>query len=85
MAGFAYTKSGNSKGAWACNWSALEAAASLDAEVRRNSTLPYVGQALLELAGTLGYFEQEETVRQRMVAYVGADWERKTAKNPVQL
>jgi hypothetical protein len=85
MAGFAHTKSGNPQGAWACNWSALEAAATLDAAVRQNSTLPYVGQALLELSGTLGYFEQEEVVRQRMVAYVGPDWEKKTAKNAVQL
>lgn len=85
MAGFAHAKSGNPRGAWACNWAALEEASALDADVRRNATLPYVGQALLELAGTLGYFEQEETVRQRMVAHVGADWEKKTAQNPVQL
>jgi hypothetical protein len=68
------------RSAWESLWEALEAGAQLDEATSANSTLPYVGQALLRLMPRLGEDEQEQKIRERLVELVGPDWEQKIVK-----
>ena len=63
---------------------ALAAATLLDEQLRHNSTLPYLGQALLELAYRVGYKEEYLKLEEKMDALAGPDWRSKvkTAKIP---
>ncbi len=69
---------------WRCGNRALDAAAKMEPDVRANSTLPFVGQALLRIAGR-GNREHVDQVRSRMQQLAGADWEKKleAASKPV--
>jgi hypothetical protein len=66
--------------AWSCGCAALESAKLLDEEMRLNTTVPYVGQAMLRITKHRQYRDQEQAVRQRMVELVGEDWEDKLEK-----
>jgi ATP phosphoribosyltransferase regulatory subunit HisZ len=69
--------------AWECNQNALDAGEQLDSTLRPNTTLPYVGQALLRLSPQLGKHEEDEPLRRRMAALCGADWEKRiSTKRP---
>ena len=61
--------------AWAAGLRAMQTAETLDAEARRASTLPYVGQSLLRLAAKPDYRHLGPDVDGRMRALVGDDWQ----------
>lgn len=77
MAGFCYQQLHDEQNAWHCYWQALEVAPQLDEKLRPNSTLPYVGQALLELAPKVEREEMILLIRDRMIFLVGDDWTEK--------
>jgi hypothetical protein len=64
---------------------ALAAAALLEEQVRVNSTLPYLGKALLDLAYQLGYKEAYLQLEDKLNALAGTGWQSKlkTAKAKV--
>jgi hypothetical protein len=66
--------------AWKCGYKALDAGALLEDKIRPNSTLPYVGQALMRLTGQRPYADKAKEVQQRMTALVGPEWEKKIAE-----
>lgn len=76
MAGACHEMNKSWKEAWACNQNALEAGGELDENLRPNTTLPYVGQALLRISPQLGYHEEDEKVRRRMTALCGEKWDQ---------
>jgi hypothetical protein len=47
----------------------------LDEDLRKSSTLPYVGQGLLQLVERGHVHARKEDVHSRLVELVGADWE----------
>lgn len=63
--------------AWDHYLSSLESAENLDEDIRKNSTLPFTGKALLSLVDRLGYLEKETGIREKMIEFVGEDWESK--------
>lgn len=78
MAGFCYQLIHDVQNAWDCYWEAQEIAPKLDEALRSNSTLPFVGQALLELAPKVEQEEMISLIRNRMEYLVGSDWAEKT-------
>lgn len=78
MAAYCYESVNNVQEAWRCGNAALDAGEKLDVEMRKNTTLPYVGQGLLRLIKKGKVFQDtEKKIRQRMNELVGADWEEK--------
>ena len=74
---------------WRCGCSALDVAEKLEPEMRKNSTLPHLGQAMLALVETKkGWFrgisaedrERAAWVRRRIAELAGPDWEQKLQK-----
>jgi hypothetical protein len=78
MAGYCHEHGHRMQHAWDCNCAALDAAEDLDEQIRANSTLPYVGQALIRLSETLGKHQQLPLIRQKMETWVGPNWETPT-------
>lgn len=60
--------------AWGSNIKALRVGQRLEEEPRRNSTLAYVGEALLRLARTPVYRGQERAVEEEMRKLLGPHW-----------
>lgn len=81
MAGYCYRQARELHKAWDAYWAALESAELLDEATRRNSTLPYIGQGLLEISLPTHHQREEVYIRQKIEAYVGADWEARI-RNP---
>lgn len=77
MAGFCYQQLDDVPNAWHSYWQALETAPQLDEKMRPNSTLPYIGQALLTLAPQVEREEMTDLIRERMIFLVGDDWREK--------
>lgn len=63
---------------------ALDVAGELAPEIRANSTLPYTGAALLRIHDyELGSKpKQRQEIEEKMVAWVGPDWQKRVSKNP---
>jgi len=63
---------------------ALDVAGELAPEIRANSTLPYTGAALLRIHDyELGSKpKQRQEIEEKMVAWVGPDWQKSVSKNP---
>lgn len=80
LAGLCEDMNGEQKEAWTCYSNALDAGSKLDDAVRPHSTLPYLGQAMIRLAEKRGSFQEEQTVRQKMVAWCGSDWQKIPSK-----
>lgn len=78
MAAYCYESADNVPEAWRCGNAALDAGEKLDDDMRKNTTLPYVGQGLLRLIKKEKVSgDAENKIRQRMNELVGADWEEK--------
>ncbi|HKX28910.1 MAG TPA: tetratricopeptide repeat protein [Blastocatellia bacterium] len=77
MAGYCYEQLQQPPRAWRSYRQALDSAEELDETTRRNSTLPYIGQGLLRLAGPSAESREAREVRARMVELVGPDWEER--------
>jgi len=77
MSAYCYECTKDYEQAWECNQLALTTSQSLEEKLRQNSTLPYVGQALLRLNVRLGDKDTENTIRQQMIALAGNNWEAK--------
>ena len=80
MASYCRQQAGQFEQAWTEGQKALDTGAILDDETRGNSTLPYVGQCLLQLIEDRHVEAGEKEIRQRMVELVGEDWEEKLAQ-----
>ena len=82
MQGFSLEKCSEWEAAFKIEKEALEAAALLDEPVRQNSSLPYLGQSLLELAYRVGYKEEYLQLEERLNTLAGPNWQNKlkTAK-----
>lgn len=81
MHGFCLEKSGDWVSAFEVEQEGLEAAANLEESIRNNSTLPYLGQSLLELAYRLGYKDQYAGIEEKMADLAGPDWQSKLPKS----
>lgn len=77
MAGFCYRMKKDISLTWARYWSAFEMAKELDEQTRKQSTLPYIGQGLLEVMIPSNNYDKESYIRRKLVEYVGEDWETK--------
>ena len=80
MAAYCRQQAGQYEQAWNEGHKALAAGELLDEETRTNSTLPYVGQGLLQLIEEKDDPRRADDVRRRMVELVGDDWEEKLAQ-----
>jgi hypothetical protein len=60
--------------AWNSLWQALDAAQEIDEPQRRQSTLPYVGRALLDLASERRGESQKQAIHAHMTALMGEEW-----------
>jgi tetratricopeptide (TPR) repeat protein len=80
MQGFSYQQMSKPYEAWDAYHLALNCAEQLDTMTLENSTFPYIGQALMDLAEKLGkkqdYFRIEETMK----SYIGEKWKDKILK-----
>ena len=79
MAAFCHEQDGQSQAAWDAGQQALDAALPLDADTRRETTLPYVGAGLLRLTEAEPYADERDDLQQRLDALMGVDWEQKLA------
>lgn len=61
--------------AWNFNEDALRTAENLQPEIRSNTTLPSIGEALFRLSTILKKEHEMERINQKMVEYVGEHWE----------
>jgi len=77
LAAFCHEQNRDNDSAWKFYFDALLSAEKLDPQIRANSTLPYVGKSLLRLAPKVKQQHEEAFVIDKMVAYVGEDWEEK--------
>lgn len=77
MAGFCYQTGRKHKQAWNAYWNALETATLLDPQTQAHSTIPYIGQGLLEVMHKSKNGDKERHIRNKMIEYVGEDWESK--------
>ncbi len=80
MAGYCYEASKQYEKAWECNQKALDVGLKLDKELRPNSTLPFVGQALLRLTRPLKLENAQLVIWQRMIELVGPEWDQQLPK-----
>ncbi|MGB3801301.1 MAG: hypothetical protein WA952_15905 [Lewinella sp.] len=85
LAAWCFNCAGAQEKAWQRNLDALNVAEDLSPELLRGSTLPYVGQALLELIDQLNRHDATSDIRHRMERLVGSDWEEliEKAQTPV--
>jgi tetratricopeptide (TPR) repeat protein len=77
MAGHCYQQLKDDKRAWDAYWNALETGPKLEKEIRPSSTLPFIGQELLTLAGKVKKMDLYKLIQDRMVFLVGNDWAEK--------
>jgi hypothetical protein len=80
MHGYCLEKSGELAAAFEVEEEGLMAAAKVEESIRQNSTLPYLGQSLLELAYRLGYKDQYAEIEEKMTTLAGPDWPNKLPK-----
>jgi hypothetical protein len=83
MEAYCRQQAGQFRQAWEAGQQALEAGDLMDDEARGSSTLPYVGQALLQLIEQGHVAESADDVRTRMTDLVGDDWQQKLAEQTV--
>ena len=83
MAAYCYSVKKQRELAWERSVKALVTAKEMDDETKQGSTLPYVGQALLELAKKRPYKKQKDWIQEQMIELLGEDWEQalETKKN----
>lgn len=74
MAGWCYEQVRRLQQAEECGEKALQVAAGLDAEQRRLSHLPWVGQMLLRLADASHDRAKRQQTEQRMLELLGPEW-----------
>lgn len=78
MAAYCHQHLGDPRNALRCGNRALQAGEAMDPELRPNSTLPFVGQQMLDLLHMHGSGEPyAQGVRDWMRALVGPDWQQK--------
>jgi tetratricopeptide (TPR) repeat protein len=77
MQGYCLEKSSEWEEAFRIEKEALATAALLDENIRLNSTLPYLGQALLNLAYQMGYKTQYLELEEKLNALAGPGWQNK--------
>jgi tetratricopeptide (TPR) repeat protein len=80
MEGFCYQQISKPHESWDAYQLALACAEQLDTLTLENSTFPYVGQALLDLAQKLGKKQEYFNIEETMTAYIGKNWKDKIAK-----
>lgn len=80
MEGYCLQQKGKSLDSWAAYQEALNTGEKLDEPLRLNSTLPYIGQALLDLAQRLGKKKEYFEVQEKMNYLVGNGWENLVEK-----
>jgi hypothetical protein len=59
---------------WHSGMLAIQAAEKMEHDVRVNSTLPYLGQAMFRVAELRKDSKGKETIEQRMIELMGTDW-----------
>ncbi len=64
---------------------ALAAAELLEENIRLNSTLPYLGKALLDLAYQMGYKTQYLALEEKLNALAGPNWQSKVPTSKVHV
>jgi hypothetical protein len=73
MAAHCHEQAGDALAAWECGLNALDASETMSPDSRRHSTLPFVGEGLLRVAGAAS--GDARTVDQRLTELVGTpDW-----------
>jgi len=75
MAAYCHKETKDFDKSWICGSSALSAADQMEADMRANSTLPYVGQGLLRIAEGGNDTGRIEFVTRRMEELIGPDWQ----------
>jgi hypothetical protein len=69
------------EGAWTLGGQALKAGEKLEPEVKANSTLPYVGQALTRVNNKVRKTDGA-TLKKHLDKTLGEGWEKKIARSP---
>jgi tetratricopeptide (TPR) repeat protein len=80
MEGFSYQQMSKPYEAWDAYNLALLCAEQMDTMTLENSTFPYVGQALMDLAQKLGKKQEYFDIDNKMTDYIGKNWKDKIAK-----
>ncbi|MCB0522705.1 MAG: hypothetical protein H6577_13815 [Lewinellaceae bacterium] len=76
MEGFCLLQSGNRNGAYEAGISGLGFAEQLDEQTRHHSTLPYLGQMLVDLAYKMGRKQDYYELGEKMNHLAGPGWEK---------
>lgn len=86
MAAYAYECASDWEAAWDAGWKALDVGETMDETERTQSTLPFVGEALMRITDTYRYAPHAGRVKYRMQELLGPEWrEQAQAKDaPVE-
>ncbi len=63
--------------AWSDNWKALDSGEKMDEQMRKNGTLPFVGQELMLLAKKINEKDQLHVIDKKMIQLAGKNWTEK--------
>ena len=76
MASYCYASIKERENAWDRALQALQVGKEMEAKTREASTLPYVGQGLLQLAMKRPYREKRDWINKQMRSLLGKEWEK---------
>ena len=76
MMGYCYRVCRDLPASWAAYWEALQTAELLDEQTRKHTTLPYIGQGLLDIILPTNNQRYEREIRRKLETYVGPNWEQ---------
>jgi hypothetical protein len=76
MASYCEERAGNVTLAWKHAVAAVAVGASLSADERRSTTLPFVGQALLRMISGFGHRKQRQAIGRKFASLLGQDWQK---------
>ena len=75
MAGYCYQRLGNAEISWDRLGHAVVAGEKIPEDQRQQTTLPWVGEALLEMTRTAPYDRWRETIEARLLKLLGPAWQ----------
>jgi tetratricopeptide (TPR) repeat protein len=80
MCGYCQERLGRRQDALKTYAEAVRFAEKLDAEVRKNTTLAFVGQAMLDIYQALAMKQEYHATQHKMTALLGEDWQNSLPK-----
>jgi hypothetical protein len=76
LASLCFEQHGALQHAWQCGMKGLEVGAGMDAETRRTSSLPYLGESMLRLSRALEFSAYREPVERHLESLLEPGWRK---------